>query len=168
MLGGVYRCINVKKIYPIKYEQIVNENALRFGLHKALIYSVIKVESDFNADAESKVGAIGLMQIMPETADYVAKMLGVKEYNLKDEKTNITFGCFYISYLLRRFSDRNTALCAYNAGEWNVAYWLTKKEYSENGSSLKYVPFPETREYIKKINKTFSKYEKLYSNILDK
>lgn len=164
----ITRCVNQKYVYPLKYQEIVMENASRFELQPTLIFSLIKIESDFNPLAKSDAGAIGLMQIMPSTAEYIAKMLDKKEYDLHDETINIEFGCFYITYLIRRFESIETALCAYNAGEGNVAYWLNNTKYSEDGKTLKHIPFPETNEYIKKFNKTFSKYEKLYRNILDK
>ena len=99
---------------------------------------------------------------------FIQLKLGVENYNLTDVKTNINFGCYYIKYLFLRFKDMNTALIAYNAGEGNVSLWLMNNEYSDDKITLKSIPFNETRDYIKKINENFSKYKKLYGNILDK
>ena len=154
--------------YPVRYKEEVFEYADYYGLERALVFSVIKVESGFNEDAKSHAGAVGLMQITEDTGAYIASKLGVENYNLTDVKTNINFGCYYIKYLFLRFKDMNTALIAYNAGEGNVSLWLMNNEYSDDKITLKSIPFNETRDYIKKINENFSKYKKLYGNILDK
>ena len=165
---GLYNYMERAHLYPLKYKDLVFEYSELYNLDKALIFSVIKVESGFNDNAESKAGALGLMQITPKTAEYIASLQGVSEYDIKDTRTNIRFGCFYLNYLLKRFKNCETALVAYNAGEGNVSLWLNNPEYSENKITLKFIPFPESREYIKKINQTFTKYKKLYGNILDK
>lgn len=154
--------------YPLKFKETVFEYSDKYGLDRALVFAVIKVESGFDAKAKSSMDAIGLMQITLNTADYVADMLKIKEYDLYDEKTNIAFGCFYLFYLQRRFGNMHTVICAYNAGEGNVSKWLNDKEYSDDRITLKNVPFEETSRYAEKIEKTFTKYKKLYGNILDK
>ena len=155
-------------LYPKKYENIVVSNSYRYNLDPAIVYSVIKIESEFNKDAQSEKGAKGLMQITEDTGEYIAKMQGVESYDLSDAHTNITFGCFYLKYLLLKFENQDTALCAYNAGEGNVNSWLNNEKYSKDKKTLLNIPFPETRNYVKKINETFVKYKKLYENILDK
>ncbi|MBQ3115462.1 MAG: lytic transglycosylase domain-containing protein [Clostridia bacterium] len=157
-----------KFFYPLEYTEYVNASAEKYGLDPAVIYAVIKIESGFKRDVESKKGAKGLMQITDGTAEYIAKLLGVKEYNLLDEKTNIEFGSFYLRYLLNKFTALETAIVAYNAGEGVVSYWLSQKQYSDDQITLKAIPYKETRDYIKKFNKSFAKYHKLYGNILDK
>ena len=163
----LYNTIN-KKIYPTYYKNQVIQSAKNYHLNANLIFAFIKVESDFDKKAVSDAGAVGLMQILPSTADYIAKKIKIDEYDLFDEKINIEFGCYYLRYLIDKFELLDTAICAYNAGEGNVINWLKNKEYSQDGKVLKTIPFKETREYIKKIHKTFEKYEKLYGNILDK
>lgn len=158
----------MKKIYPLKYQDEIIKYSKLYELDKYLVFSMIKVESGFNEKAVSSKGAIGLMQITSKTGEYIAKLSGARRYDLLDADTNIGFGCYYLSYLLNRFSDIDTVICAYNAGEGNVSEWLKNPEYSEDGIKLKSVPFNETSEYIKKIKKTFEKYKKLYGNILDK
>ncbi|MBR2498671.1 MAG: lytic transglycosylase domain-containing protein [Clostridia bacterium] len=166
--GFACNCISRVYLYPVKYKAHVLENAEYYGLDSLLIFSIIKVESGFNPDAKSKAGAIGLMQITEDTGEYIAKMQGVESYDLSDAHTNITFGCFYLKYLLLKFENQDTALCAYNAGEGNVNSWLNNEKYSKDKKTLLNIPFPETRNYVKKINETFVKYKKLYENILDK
>lgn len=165
---GTANCVSKTFIYPLTYKQLVFEFADLYHLDRTLIFSVIKVESNFDKNAKSQAGAFGLMQITSPTADYIAKLLKVDEYDLYDERTNINFGCFYIKYLLNRFESSDTAIIAYNAGEGNVSLWLNNPAYSNDKITLNYIPFPESREYIKKIKETFAKYKKLYENILDK
>ena len=155
-------------IYPLKYKDIVFECADTYALDRALVYAVIKTESSFNKNSVSKAGAVGLMQLTMGTADYIASLQKIEEYDLKDEYTNVWFGCFYLRYLLDKFDDVNTSMCAYNAGEGNVALWLNNKEYSRDGVTLMVIPFNETRQYLEKINKSYKNYRKLYGNILDK
>ena len=165
---GVARCGVVSYAYPLKYKEVIYKYADYYDLERALIFSVVKTESSFDETAKSKAGALGLMQITPDTGKYIAGKLGVESYDLLDVETNINFGCFYIKYLYIRFKNIDTAMIAYNAGEGNVALWLINPEYSLDGKTIKDVPFPETAGYIKKIRENFSKYKKLYGKILDK
>ena len=139
-----------------------------YGLDRALVFAMIKTESGFDKNAVSSAGAIGLMQITPKTAEYISKVLGEQDYSLTEAHTNIRFGCYYLRYLLNKFSDLDTALVAYNAGEGNVIKWLKDNNFSTDGRALNYIPFKESREYIKKIKQNTKKYNKLYNKILDK
>lgn len=160
--------ISKKYFYPLKYKDAVIEYADYYGIDRALIFAVIKTESSFDEKALSKAGAIGLMQITQKTGEYIAFKLGIKTYNLIDIRTNINFGCYYIKYLFIKFDNMQTALVAYNAGEGNVSLWLADSKFSSDGKTLNDIPYKESKEYIKKINKNFTKYKKLYKKILDK
>ena len=154
-------CIQKTFFYSTEYKKEVTAASNRFGTDKILIFSVINAESGFDKNTVSKKGAIGLMQIMPETAVFIAGKLGVKTYDLFDPETNILFGSYYLKYLLSRFGDTITAVAAYNAGEGNVAKWLKIKEYSADGMTLKSVPYSETSAYIEKIKKSLKKYNRI-------
>ena len=154
--------------YPLKYSEEVFSACGEFEVDKALVFAVIKTESGFNKDAVSNKGAVGLMQLKPSTADYVAKKLGESEYSLFDASDNIRLGVYYLKMLTVRFGDVKIALCAYNAGEGKVAQWLKDEKYSSDGKTLFSVPYKETADYLKKIEKTSKKYSKLYVHILDK
>lgn len=154
--------------YPLKFKEEIISVANTYGFESALIFSVVKTESGFNEKAISQKGAKGLMQLVDGTAKYVAEMQGVEKYDIFDVKTNLSFGCCYLKYLSKKFNNLKTALVAYNAGEGNVTEWLKNKEYSENGTALKEIPFEESKEYLSKIEKSLSNYKKLYKNILDK
>ncbi len=160
--------IEKKYVYPLKYQDVIFEYSNRYELDKTLVFAVVKVESGFNSKAVSSAGAVGLMQLTPDTAEYIAKKLKVEKYDLTDADTNVWFGCYYLDYLYQRFNSMNTVICAYNGGEGNVTKWLSNKEYSNDGKTLYNIPFKETQEYLEKIQKSYKKYNKLYGNILDK
>lgn len=166
--GTLLRWCLKNYVYPLKFKEEVFIHADSYDINRAIVFSIIKIESDFNENAESNAGAIGLMQITPTTGKYIAELIGIANFDLKDVNTNISFGCFYLKYLLNKFKNLETAVCSYNAGEGNVMLWLTNSEYSDDGITLKSIPFSETREYIKNFKKTFEKYDKLYGYIVDK
>lgn len=130
------------------------------GLSPALVYAVIKTESGFDEDAVSRAGAVGLMQLLPSTAEFICRKCGLAfdAEKLKEGEYNIRLGCLYLGYLLERFGVRETALAAYNAGEGTVAAWLNDRRYSADGKTLCAVPYPETEAYIKKV----MKFRKIY------
>ena len=168
LIYGLFNLYLKKVVYPLDYKEQVYKYADNYCLNRALVFAVIKQESSFNKNAISSAGAVGLMQITNSTASYIANNLGETEYNLTDPDTNIRFGCYYIKYLYWKFKNMDTALVAYNAVEGNVLKWLKNQEYSDDGVSLKNIPFKESREYIVKIKEFAKKYNKLYNKILDK
>lgn len=147
-------------LFPMKYrEEIINACEI-FDVDEALVFSVINVESRFDQNAVSHRGAVGLMQIMPSTAEWLAGELNIDQYDLKKPEDNIIFGVYYLSELCQRFEKLETALAAYNAGPTNVSNWLKKEEYSSDGTTLKQIPFEETRNYIQKFQKNYRYYKK--------
>lgn len=131
------------------YSDIVEES----GISPALVYAVMKAESGFREDAVSEAGAVGLMQLMPATAEFICRRDGAEFYpdRLTDGAYNVTLGCRYLAYLLERFCVLQTAVAAYNAGEGTVENWLLDDSLSADGKSLSTIPFPETAEYVKKV-----------------
>jgi soluble lytic murein transglycosylase len=166
ILGVIFsgRAVIKAHIYPQKFKAQVEESSIKYNIDKNLIYAVIKVESNFNKKAKSSKGAMGLMQITYKTAEYIARLKGenTEQIDLFNENINIDYGAFYLRYLLDKFNCLENAICAYNAGEGKVKGWLKNKEFSDNGITLKIVPYLETSEYLKKIQLTFSKYKKYY------
>ena len=154
--------------YPTKYKDVVLRCADRYFVDPYLIYAVIKVESDFNPNAISKKQAKGLMQLTDKTANYVASMLKVNNYDIFDVNVNIEFGVKYLSYLIDRFNSVNLAIIAYNAGEGNLTKWLNTSDDLSETDFINSIPFNETRNYFDKICKTHKKYKKLYPQIVDK
>ncbi len=142
----------------MKYSAEISSACERFSVDKALVYSVINIESHFKKDALSKKGAVGLMQVMPSTADELAVQLKLSEFDLKEPADNITLGVYYIKQLCKKFDDVETALCAYNAGPANVNAWLKDETKSKDGKTLQNIPFSETKNYIEKFRKNFKYY----------
>ena len=158
----------VKWIYPIKYGETISIYAKEFDVDPFLILSIIKVESGFDPNAKSVKGAMGLMQIMPETGTWIAGMLGIEDFQTNDlynPKVNIRLGSWYISKLFDTFGGNLAiAIAAYNGGEGNVSQWLKDGRWSGDIEELEDVPFKETSNYIRSVRLVYSVYEKLYSH----
>jgi len=156
----------LKYVYPVKYEDIIEKYAAEYNLDLYLIAAIIKVESNYNVTAKSNKGAIGLMQIKSSTGEWVGKQLGIKNFTeemLYDPEINIKIGCWYINYLIKYYNDnKQLALAAYNGGQGNVNKWLKDEKLSDDGITLKNIPFEETRRYIQKVNKVYNIYKKVY------
>ena len=148
-------------LYPVKFREEIIAHAEKFDVEAPLVASVINVESGYNQNALSNKGAIGLMQILPSTAEWVCKKLGrdFEENALFDPVENILIGSFYLSYLIDYFDSQNLAICAYNAGMGNVKKWLANEEYSSDGTNLHEIPFKETKQYLEKVQKNMSIYK---------
>lgn len=153
-------------VYPTKYNQAVSSGSIENGLPESLIYAVIKAESNFDPNAQSTKNAIGLMQIMEPTAQWVCEKTGTKfpgSDMLKEPEQNIQIGCYYLSYLLKLYDgNQKCALAAYNAGYANVNAWLSDSAYSKNGTDLDVIPFPETEQYVNRVLTNQRIYQFLY------
>ena len=153
-------------IYPFPYRDKVEENSAKYRVDKYLAVSVMKVESNFTEGAISRSGAVGLMQIMPETADWIAYCLEEDKPSineLHDSDKNIRYGIWYLSELEKEFYDNDVlALAAYNAGRGNVRHWMEEKSWNKNFSDVDEIPYLETRNYVKKVLACREKYNKLY------
>lgn len=155
-----------KLAYPLKYEAYITEYAEANGLDPYLVCGVIHTESHFDIEAESRVGAVGLMQIMPDTGEWIAKKMSMKDYSeakLKDPETNIRMGCWYLKYLMDRFDgDMTLVLAGYNAGPNRVTQWLEDEKYSQDGKRTD-IPYRETEEYVKKVENAKEMYRSYYT-----
>ena len=163
--------IQKKFLYPFPYRSTVESYSSRWKVDKFLAISVMKVESNFSEAAHSQSGAIGLMQIMPETAAWIAYQLGEAPEevaddieHLHDPETNIRYGTWYLAELEDEFKGNDVlALAAYNAGRGNVHKWIKENNWSENFSDADKIPYAETRDYVKRVLHCREKYAKLYS-----
>lgn len=147
-------------LFPLKYMDEVEQASQTFDVDKAVILAMINVESRFKKNAISNKGAVGLMQVMPSTADDLAKELGLESFDLTNPTDNITLGTYYIGQLQKKYGCLETALCAYNAGPTNVNAWLKDSQKSPDGKTLDKIPFAETEKYIKKFRKNLNYYSK--------
>ncbi len=154
-------------LYPYPYQELVELYAKANGVDSALVASVIMNESRFQNDARSSRGAIGLMQIMPETAQWIALQLGDDNFSLEklhEPDTNIRYGVWYLAELQREFAGNNIlALAAYNAGRGTVRDWIEEGDWPWTFHALDKIPYPETRSYVKNVLQNRIRYEKLYS-----
>lgn len=152
-----------KSVYPIKYSEYVDKASEDYGLEKPLIYAVIRTESKFDPDCESHVGAVGLMQMMPESFRWVQKLRGTSldDDELSDPAVNIDYGCYLLKYFMKHYGDERSAVAAYNAG-FVVGNWLKDSRYSSDGKTLKSIPYEETSKYVKKVEHAKEMYKKLY------
>ena len=159
----------LKKMYPKKYETEVTMYAEKYQVEENLIYALIKAESNFNEGATSHKGAIGLMQLMEETAKDVVRKnaLELEEENIKNEllipENNINVGTKYLSTLLEKYQNKGIALAAYNAGIGTVDNWLEKGIIKSDGSDIENIPFKETNQYVRKILHDYEIYCGLYA-----
>ena len=151
--------------HPVRFKNDIIYFAEKNMLSPTVVASVINVESSYKKNAMSNKKAIGLMQIKLDTANYLNDINNtehISETQLFDAKTNIEYGCMYLSYLVEKFEDIYTSLAAYNAGETRVRSWLKSEEFSADGKTLIYIPYKETANYIEKIKKNIKFYQKIY------
>ncbi|NLY08570.1 MAG: lytic transglycosylase domain-containing protein [Tissierellia bacterium] len=158
----------VNAIYPLGYRDEIEKNSNSMEISPYLVMALINIESKFDKNAVSDKGAMGLMQIKPDTAEWIAENMGMPYQHMSDLVTpaiNIRMGCWYLNYLMKEYKDVNYALAAYNAGMGNLDEWI------KNGLEIKEgdysnIPFSETRHYIRKIRsqaKTYETLDKIYA-----
>ncbi len=155
-----------RKTHPTEYSELVEKYAEESSVPKDLIYAVIKTESKFKSDAVSHKGAVGLMQIMPDTFVWLCEKANDDKNDpnlLYNPEVNIKYGAFYLDMLYSEFGNWENTLAAYNAGPTNVRKWLKNPEYAENGILINFpAEFEETRQYVRKVTEAREEYNNLY------
>jgi len=154
-----------KRAYPQKYADYVETYAQQYGVPESLVYAVIRTESGFDSGAVSPVGAVGLMQLMPDTFEWLTDEIlfdHLESGMLYDPETNIKYGTYLLSRFYDRYGDWDLTLAAYNGGVGNVDKWLEDPAYSDGEGGLKKIPFKETRNFVKKVSDAKKTYERLY------
>ena len=159
-------CINklmIKILYKKEYSEYVSKYSTEYEVDENLIYALIKAESNFKADAISNKNAIGLMQLMPATAEEVASTNNIEltEENILEPEVNIEIGTTYISSLLKKYECTEIALAAYNAGIGNVDKWIENGTIKADGSNIENIPFKETNIYVRKIMRDYKIYREI-------
>ena len=145
--------------YPIPFKSVVERLSEEFGIDAALIYAIMRQESMFDPVAVSVSGAVGLMQLMPLTADWQAKRLGKDVRDVFRPETNITLGVAYLRYLKRLWKgDLVRVIASYNAGEGNVKRW---KEYEDDFLFIETIPYAQTRKYVKRVLANYYVYSEM-------
>lgn len=153
----------LRSLFPRKHMDIIEKYCQAYGVDEILILSLIKAESNFNAEAVSHAGAKGIMQITEDTFEFCNKSTKSGEGNIFNPEDNIRAGVWYLSYLTERYNNNiKSAISAYNAGATNVDNWLRDKRYCADGKNLDVIPFGETQRYTDKISRYKRIYEFLY------
>ena len=158
----------VDAAYPLvrEYRPIIEKYAVQYNLNPAFITSVVLNESSFDRKATSKVGASGLMQLMPDTAEWIAGKLKIPGYAFEmmtDPDMNIRFGCWYLNYLSRLFrGDPVCVISAYHAGQGQVQTWLSNRSVSPDGITIPMQNLPDgpTKKYVEKVTRDYGIYQK--------
>ena len=157
-------CVAFVLCFPKRYEKEIRYFANKYNLSEVVVYSVINIESGFNPKSTSTAGAIGLMQLLPTTAEDCANRLDIpyQKDKLLEVNYNLELGCFYLSYLLDIFDDNmDNVLAAYNWGLGNVKDWIAIGNANGNGSIIN-IPTKETKEYLEKFKVNKFIYQKIY------
>jgi soluble lytic murein transglycosylase len=157
---------------PLRHEDIIRQQAREKGLDPALVAAVIYAESHFRDGQTSPAGALGLMQLTPETARYIARKSGGTAFVVGDLATpqvNIAYGTYYLRYLLRRYDGNEAfALAAYNAGEGNVDRWIASARAHDRGLTIEAIPYAETRAYVTRVQGAKRDYASNYASSLER
>lgn len=156
---------NILDRYPMRYEQQIRAAAEEFSLEPAYVASVALAESSLDPQAVSSVGAIGLMQIMPDTGEWIAGKFD-EEFNVQklyDPTVNLRYGCWYLRFLLDRYAgDMRTASTAYHQGQGRVDQWLEDPAYSQDGKTLTVISSSVTDTYVNRVMENYAHYKELY------
>lgn len=150
---------------PLQHEDIIRQQAAEKHLDPALIAAVIYAESKFDART-SRAGAEGLMQLLPQTAEYLAGQSGATTFTVADLSTpqvNIAYGSYYLRFLIDHYRGQvMPAIAAYNAGATNVDRWLAEAQADGHAFTIDDIPFPETRAYVERVMRAQGDYRRTY------
>lgn len=148
--------------HPLKYEGEIRAASERYGLEPAFVAGVIYTESRFNPEAESHQNAYGLMQLLPETANFISSRSGI-DGNYRNPRVNLMMGTWYLSYLDGRYAgNERLMLAAYNSGEGQVDAWISGEGFDIERD----IPFEETRNYVENVLEAQDVYTELYGEDL--
>lgn len=155
-----------KMLYPLKYEDLVFKYADTFDNDPYLVTAIMYRESRFNPNALSPKGAMGLMQIMPDTAEWIAESLNMEKFvatDLYKPEVNIYLANWYLANLSQQFNGNLILmLAAYNGGRGNVQKWLTERNWSGDVNDIDQIPFPETQKFVRNVLTLYQRYLQLY------
>ncbi len=164
----VFKTNILKIIYEKKYEEIIYKYSEEYNVDENVIFALVKAESNFDPNAVSNKNAIGLMQLMEQTASDIARKnhIDINYNNIKEELTdvnkNVNIGTKYLSILLERYKNIELALAAYNAGIGTVDNWIENGIIKEDGSDIENIPYKETNNYVRRILRDYKIYQELY------
>lgn len=165
-IGLLLQITEAQKIfYPYPYRSTVEKYAQEYEVDPYLVVAVIRAESNFMPQSESHKGALGLMQLMPNTASEIAQKMEDKKFTLeelKDPEKNIQYGTWYLANLQKEFNNITLTVAAYNGGRGHVKEWISSQKLDPNNLRVEDIPFQETRQYVERVLKFYAKYKELY------
>ncbi len=151
-------------LFPFPYSDLIQSSAKEEKMNPLLVTALMRQESRFMPKIRSSVGAVGLMQVMPETASWAAQSIGLKNYNLEVPKDNIKIGTWYLDFTHGQYKDNSMlAVASYNAGPTNVSSWIDEFGFNDPDEFAEKIPFPETKGYVKHVFENYWNYLRLYS-----
>jgi soluble lytic murein transglycosylase len=164
--------VYMKISYPLGYLDLIKKYSKEYNVDPYLVAAIINVESRYDKEAISSKKARGLMQISPTTGEWAAQELAIEDFTLEklfEPEINIRIGTWYLKVLSEEFDNNlQLILAAYNGGSGNVSKWLGNKDYSKDGLVLSKIPFKETEEYIKKVERNLKIYRIIYKSQFNK
>lgn len=152
----------------INYQDQIKKYSDKYNVDPLLTAAIVKVESDFDNDAQSHQNAKGLMQLLDETAKHSAEVIGEKYYpeKLNDIDYNLNLGVGYYDYLFKYYNNKELALAAYNGGVGNVDKWIDEGLLDKDDPDISKIPFNETRQYVTKVLSNYNVYKTFYKDSL--
>lgn len=150
-------------LFPLAYFTPIRKWSNQRNLNPLLVLSLMRQESRFQPKIRSVAGAVGLMQVLPETAEWVSQKAGLKTFQIDGVDDNINLGTWYLDYTHRNYNDSSMlAIASYNAGPGNVDRWIKKAPITDVDVFIEDIPFPETRNYVKSVSENYWNYLRLY------
>ena len=163
--------VQMRFVYMWPYQNEIVTYAQRNKIDPFLVAAVIKNESEFRPGAVSPVGAVGMMQIMPETGEWIAGQMGLADYSvdsLYNPGINIRMGCWYLSELKFEFRDNLLLMMmAYNAGRGNTHGWMNANGWDYTFGEIRKIPYPESRNYVASVLHDRDEYYRLYKDKIE-
>ncbi len=151
-------------IYPFPYSDLIVNWAQTRALNPLLVTGLVRQESRFQPQIESVVGAVGLMQVMPETAAWIGERTGKESYSLKKPEDNVEFGTWFLDFTHEQFGNNSLyAVASYNAGPAIVDEWVNKADFTNADEFVEKIPYPETKGYIDSVFGGYWNYLRLYN-----
>lgn len=151
-------------IYPFPFPELILGRAEDNDLNPLLVTALVRQESRFEPDITSVVGAVGLMQVMPATGEWISQQINQADYRLFDPKDNVKFGTWYLDYTHRQFADNSLfAVASYNAGPGAVSSWVAEKDFANADEFVEIIPYPETQGYIESVFGGYWNYLRIYN-----
>jgi soluble lytic murein transglycosylase len=156
-------------LYPFPYMDVVEKWAAERQLNPMLVIALMRQESRFEPQIRSVAGAVGLMQVMPATGDWIANQIDLTDYDLDDPDDNVKLGTWYLDYTHATYEDHSLlAIASYNAGPGNVDDWMNRFGLDDPDRFVEQIPFPETKGYVEAVFENYWNYLRLYNPAIAK